>query len=266
MRRLIATVVAAALVLALPGGVAAAPPPNDLPGGAIALTGAIPAAIAQDTSEATVTSADDVGCGQGGLDLATVWYTLTPTQDLRVLIDTSASDYRVGINLFGPGTPTPETIELCTEVQQVADLTAGTTYWLMFADIDEDGTNGGQLSVTLGEAPPAIEVTFTVDPVGKVVQRQGIVTLTGTISCSDVPDNAFIELALRQRIGKYTVRGFSGFDGAPCGPEPMKWTAEFVGDNGRFGGGKAELDVLAAACDPIQCGEFQQTVSVRLRR
>jgi hypothetical protein len=266
MRRLSAIVVALALVLVLPAGAAAAPPLNDLPGGATALTGTIPAPIAQDTTQATVSAADDVGCGQGGFDEATVWYTITPAQDIRLLVDTSGSDYRVGINLFGPGAPTPDTIELCTEVQQVANLTAGTTYWLMFADIDENGINGGQLAATFGEAPPPIDVTLTVDRVGKVVQRQGIVTLTGTITCSDVPDDAFIELVLRQRIGKYSVRGFSGFDGAQCGPEPFEWTAEFTGENGRFGGGKAEVDVFAAACDPLQCGEFQQTFSVRLRR
>jgi hypothetical protein len=257
---------ALSLVLVLPAGAAAAPPPNDLPGGAIALTGTIPAPIAQDTTQATVTSADDVGCGQGGLDQATAWYTIAPTQDVHLMIDASASSYRVGINLFGPGTPSPDTVVQCTEVSQIIDLAAGTTYWLMFADIDEDGVNGGQLAVTFSEAPPAIAITFTVDRTGKVVQRQGVATLTGTIACSAVPDDVFVELTLRQRVGKYVIRAFSGFDASGCGPEPMPWSAEFVADNGRFGGGKVDLDVFAAACDPLQCGEFQQTFSGRLRR
>ena len=105
MKRLIAVVAALALVLVLPAGAAAAPPPNDLPGGAIALTGTVPAPIAQDTSEATVTEDDDVGCGSGGVDQATVWYTITPAQDVHLLIDASESSYRVGINTFAPGTP-----------------------------------------------------------------------------------------------------------------------------------------------------------------
>src|SRR5688572_29915068 len=107
MRRLTAICIAVALDLVLPAGVSAAAPANDLPAGAIVLSTTLPQSFSQDTTEATVTPADDIGCGQGGLDIATVWYTFTPASDVRLLIDASASSYHVGVNVFG----TPPTVD-----------------------------------------------------------------------------------------------------------------------------------------------------------
>ena len=59
------------------------------------------------------------------------------------------------------------------------DADAGTTYYLMFADID-GGANGGQLEVSLDVAPPPIEVNLTVDGTGKVNSKSGEAMVGGT--------------------------------------------------------------------------------------
>jgi hypothetical protein len=256
-------VAAATLLLAVaPGTAMAAAPANDLPAGAIALT-TLPASIDQDTTEATVTT-DDVGCGAGGVDLATVWYTLTLPQDTRVAVDASASDYGVGINVFD-GTPSPDTLIDCAEPALVFDATGGTTYYLMFADPDGDNVNGGHLVVSLTEAPPPIDVTATVDPIAKVNSRTGEVLVGGTITCSSETSDAYVSVDLGQALGRFRIHGY-GDTGTDCGTTPTQWWVTLTGDNGRFGPGKATANVDAFACDQFSCSDAYLTASLRVRK
>jgi Family of unknown function (DUF6299) len=259
---LIAAAGASIAILATQTGLAlAAPPSNDLPAGADAIT-SIPATITQDTTEATV-STDDLGCGVGGTDQATVWYTVTLSAATTIMIDASTSDYVVGINAFsGSGTPGP--LIDCAEQTLRLDVEAGTTYYVMFADIDA-GANGGQLDVTIDVAPPPIQVDLTVDPSGKVNTKTGEATVTGSITCSAATSDVFVDLNLRQSVGRFTIHGFGGA-GAECGPTPTAWVATIVGDNGKFGPGKATADVSAFACDPFTCGDAFVSAAVRLRK
>lgn len=263
MRRLLATLAALCLALGTAPAVLAAPPANDLPGGAIVVPPTIPGTVAQDTTEATV-GADDVGCGAGGVDQATVWYTFTPATDGTILIDASASDYLVGINVFA-GEASADALVVCFEVGGTLEVTAGTTYYLMFADIDGDATNGGQLSVAFDEAPPPIEVTLTVDPVGRVDQRSGTAVLTGTMTCSEEAETAFLDISLAQRVGRFTIRAFGSTE-TTCGPDPVTWSAEVSPENGRLSGGRATATIFAVACDQFQCSETEHTATVKLRR
>ena len=251
------------LVATAPGMALAAAPANDLPGGAIALT-AIPATIDQNTTEATVTAADDVGCGAGGTDQATVWYTLTLASATSVLVDATGSDYSVGVNVF-EGSADSNNIVTCVEGAAAFDAAAGTTYYLMFADIDGDATNGGALHVAIDVAPPPLEVSLTVNSTGKVNQKTGEATISGTITCSRTADFSEIDVSLRQAIGRFTIHGF-GADGPECGPTPTNWFVSIAGDNGKFGAGKATADVSAFACDASSCGDASVLASVRLRK
>ena len=250
------------LVAALPGLALAAPPANDLPAGAIAYT-ALPATIDQDTSEATV-STDNVGCGSDGTDQATVWYTLTLADATAVLVDASGSDYPVGVNVF-EGTADADHLVACVEGAASFDAAAGTTYYLMFADIDGDATNGGQLHVTIDVAPPPIELSLAVNSIGKANTKTGEATISGTVTCSRAADFGDVEVSLRETLGRFTIHG-SGFDSPSCGPTPTTWFATILGDNGTFGPGKATADVSAFACDAVSCADASATASVRLRK
>lgn len=261
--RLVAVLGSLVLLGSLSGTALAVAPGNDLPGGAVAIT-AIPATINQDTTESTVTSADDIGCGSGGLDQATVWYTLTLPDTTLVLVDASASDYAVGVNAF-VGTAAPENLFNCVEGALSFEAVGGTTYVLMFADIDGDATNGGQLHVSIDVAPPPIEIALTVDPVGKVNPQTGEAAATGTISCSQPADFSEIQVNLRQAIGRFTVQGF-GFASSACEPSPTAWWVSVSGETGKFAPGRATVQVLAFACDTFSCDEESLSANLRLRR
>jgi hypothetical protein len=249
------------LVAALPGLALAAAPANDLPDGAIAV-GGIPAHFTQDTTEATVTT-DNVGCGSDGTDQATVWYSLTLPEAASILVDASASSYRVGINAFA-GTASAGTLTDCAEQGLRLDVAANTPVLLMFADIDGDA-NGGQLDVQIDTAPPPLDVTLAVDPSGKVNPKTGEALVTGTITCSTATSDAGVDLELREPVGRFTIRGFGG-TGVACGPEPTPWVVSVTGEGGRFGPGRATVNASAFACDPFSCDDAFASVSVRLRK
>ena len=260
-QRAVAGLAALLLLAAQPGLILAAAPANDLPDGAVAIT-EIPAHVTLDTTEATTTT-DNVGCGSDGTDQATVWYSLTLPAATSVLVDASASGYRVGINAF-VGTAEADTLIACAEQGLRLDVEASTTVLLMFADVDGEA-NGGQLDVHIDVAPPAIDLSLTVDPVGKVDPRTGEALVTGTVSCSMATSDAGLDLELRQSLGRFTIRGFGG-SGLECGPDPTPWAVSVVGDSGRLGPGKATVNVSAFACDLFTCDDVFESISVRLRK
>ncbi len=239
-------------------------PENDLPSGAIALAPSLPQFIGQDTTGATVTT-DDIGCGFGGFNQASVWYTFSPASDLNLAVDSAGSTYDVGINVFA-GVADPEALVTCFAWAGTVELQGGVTYYLMFADINpEDAVNGGWLSATLDVAAPPIEMALTVDPRG-VVTKSGEATITGTLTCSIVASFAEVSLTVRQSLGRFTIHG-SSYSAAECGPSPTPWKVTVVGDNGRFAGGNATVDANAFACDNKEsCDDEFVTASVRLGR
>jgi hypothetical protein len=252
-----------ALLLAVTAGpVAAAPPGNDLPSGATVVPLPLPFTDIVDTSEATVTT-DDVGCGAGGWDQASVWYSITPDTDIRVAIDASASSYATGLNLF---VATPTNLVACTWSTLVWNLEAGTTYYVMAADIDDDGVNGGTLEVTFDVGPPPLELSVTIAPTAKVDSKSGTVTVSGTLTCS--MDTPHVEqlVIVRQTVGRFTIRGGS-WDIASCDEGgPVAWTATLTGENGTFGGGRASVEVSVFGCSWSECTEAFASRSVSLRR
>ena len=262
MKRTVMLAVVAMMLATLlgPATVAAAAPSNDLPAGAIALPDTLPQTIDQDTTEATVTT-DDVGCGAGGTDVATVWYTFSPASDAELFISTEKASYGVGINVFDT-TPDAEHLIACFEGADFVGLEAGHVYYLMFADIDGDAANGGSLLVDLATPPPPIEIDVTIDPRGSF-NKAGEATITGSISCSSTADFAELNTSIRQSFGRFIVHG-SAFDAIECGPSPTTWKATITGDNGKFAGGRATVEVSAFACGTGSCNETFVTSTVRL--
>jgi len=232
---------------------AGAKPPNDLPSGAIAVVDSLPQTVSQTTTGATVGRKDDVGCGAGGVDQATVWYTFTPTADESVLVDASASSYEVGVNVF-ESVADPDHLVNCSSGALIFDASAGTTYYLMFADIDGDATNGGTLTFTVDHAPPPLGVTLTVNPTATLSGNGSVATISGTITCSGTADFAEVDGFLTQTLGRFKVVG-SGSTEPTCGPTPEAWSMDVTGETGRFGGGNIDAQVSAFACDALTCGD-----------
>jgi len=264
MKRLaVLMAVLAALALTAAPVAAAAKPANDLPGGAIAISASLPQTISQDTTSATVGRKDDVGCGAGGLDQATVWYTFTPSSSEAIIVDASASSYAVGVNVFD-SVPDQDHLVTCVEGAAIFDAVAGTTYYLDLADIDGDATNGGTLNMTVDVAPPPLSINLTVDPNATLSSRGSIVTVTGTITCNRTADFAEVDAFLTQTIGRFKVVGFgSAFPN--CGPSPSSWSLDVTGETGRFSGGTIDAQISAFACDSFSCGDAFTETSVKVR-
>jgi hypothetical protein len=245
--------------------VLAAAPSNDDFAGATVIPG-LPYSETLDTSEATSDPSDaelNTECGAPALD-ASVWYTFTPTADMAVLVDVSASDYSAGVFVAtgSPGAFGP--VEACGPGMVVFSAVAGTTYALMIIDDQQDGTgNGGTLELSVTEAPPPPEIDITVDAVGRFNSQTGSVTLTGTVTCTDGAF-AFIDVQLTQQVGRFTIRGF-GFVEVLCDGTAQPWTIEVLGDTGLFKGGQAVAVAFGQACE-FDCGFAEETATVRLRR
>ena len=264
MSRLLRALTAASILLVAIGSapVAAAAPSNDLPSAAAAV-GALPYTFAQDTTEATVTT-DDVGCGAGGVDLATVWYAITPAQDATLEIDTQPSDYLVGINVFAGSADAAHLVDCASDLLRF-DATAGVTYYLMFADINDDGVNGGLLDGEVRVAAPPINVSITIDTIGTAHPKTGEARITGTMTCDRPAEYAEVTVDLRQVVGRFYTLGMGGAS-VDCSPTPTPFETIVGGENGMFRGGRASAKVTAFACEGGSCGDASLDVDLRLRR
>jgi hypothetical protein len=256
-----------ALVLALAGvspALAAAPANDTFPGATVASVGF---SEVLNTTEAT-TDADDAqlntNCGAPATD-ASVWYAIDGT-DTTVIVDVSGSDYSAGV-LVGVGSQGNLDLVTCGPGAVAFFAAAGTTYYLIAIDdqLNGDGLNGGQLSISFNEAPPPPTVDITVNRYGTFNSKTGTATISGTYTCTN---GDFIDLFVdaRQRVGRLFIFG-SGefFDFGTCDGTSHTWSAEVLPQNGLFKGGKSLTVNFAISCGPFECGVgfVEQTVQLR---
>jgi hypothetical protein len=267
MRRLsISVCLVSILSLLLAAPVLAAPPSNDTFGGAVVI-GALPFDDMVDTTEAT-TDADDAAwnasCGAPATD-ASVWYSFTSASDIGVLVDTAGTDYTAGIAIV-TGSPGSFATVACGPDAVGFFAAAGETYSIIVFDDQFDGEgNGGMLVLTVEEAPPPPAVEVTVNPTALFDSATGVATVGGTVTCTGDVVFSFLDVELRQSVGRFIISGFGSTD-FPCDGMTHAWSVEIAPQNGLFKGGKAAALTFAVACDALdQCGESFQEVTVRLK-
>ncbi len=85
-------------------------------------------------------------------------------------------------------------------------------------------------------------------------------TCTGAIA----DGKNYIEVGLTQAVGRFKISGM-GTTQFTCDGATYAWSAQVPGDNGRFGGGKAQLSGRAFACSDTACAyaEFNRTVTLK---
>jgi hypothetical protein len=162
----------------------------------------------------------------------TVWYQFTPSENLRINVSTGGTRYDTNIFVF-TGTRGNLTLVECNPLPRSVtfDAVAGETYFFLVASAEQAG---GDLvfTVRLG-----IEVGVTIDSVGTVNPSTGVVTITGTVSCSRP---AFFELGAGVQQRDVQASQGSLFAAGQCdGVSP--WQGEAQGENGRFVPGTAEV-------------------------
>ncbi len=223
------------------------------------------------TTEATGAPTDP-GCFSepGDPGNPTVWYSYTPSTDVFVQADTFGSNYDTTLSAYvdeggelAQIDCNDDTFSLQSAV--VLDIAAGETIFFMvgtFGGFPFEEGQVGELVFNVGPPPPPVEIELAVDPVGRVTPRDGVATVTGTVTCSEP---ALVEMfgQLRQRSGRFFVDGF-GFDGFECdGETPFSLT--IPGANGLFSAGRAEAIIEAGAFGPggFAFDFFEGTIRLR---
>jgi len=261
-----AAVIVLGTVVATAAPAFAAAPGNDTYAGRT-VVGSVPFSETVDTSEAT-TDADDAElnaqCGAPATD-ASVWYQVTADADTGMVVDISQSSYSAGA-IVATGSPGAWSLVDCAPGAVGWSAAAGEVYTILTFDDQLDGSgNGGTLNITFDLTPPPPTIDVTLDPVGQFNAKTGSATVSGTVTCTGEAEFAFLDVELRQAVGRIsTVHGF-GFSDVTCDGVTHKWTAEVFPDNGKFAGGHAAEVTFAVACGAFDCGfDFEQR-TVRLR-
>jgi len=192
-----------------------APPVNDDVDNAIAID-MLPFTDMRDTYSAT-TSSDDPYCGYNS---ASVWYSFTPATDMRVELDSSASNYPTTISVY-TGPRGYWGYVSCNYTDRVRfDAVAGQTYYIMIGTY----AIGGNLSFLIKLAPPPLTIDATLDNVGYVVPTTGIVTVTGTVTCNQ---SSYINGwgYVQQKVGKGLIQGYVYIYGNCDLTTPLAWSS-----------------------------------------
>jgi hypothetical protein len=163
-------------------------------------------------------------------------------------IDARASDYLVGVNLFASSADETGRID-CNNDALAFDATAGTTYFLLFADVNDDGINGGSLRADVIVAPPSLNVSLNVEPTAKVHPKTGQVLITGTIACDRQAEFAEVSIGLRLATGRFITVG-GGADSTSPGPTRAPWSAIVTSENDRFTAGLAMVQTAGWPLPP----------------
>ena len=223
------------------------PPINDDVDNAI-LVDALPSSDARKTSGAT-TGYDDPYCGYNG---ASVWYSFSPSADMRVELDSSVSGYQTSISVY-TGPRGAWGYISCNYSDRVRfDAIAGQTYYIMIGTY----ATGGSLSFSMRLAPPPLTIKATLDQFGSVVPSSGVATVTGTVTCNQI---SYVNGwgYVQQKVGKGLIQGYVYIYGY-CDPAlPLVWSSTLTSQpvqqigHGRaatlFTGGKAVATINVSA-------------------
>lgn len=254
-----AIVVGMALVPLAAGPASAAPPDNDVPGGAVALN--LGDTVTQDTSQATTDAgdaADNTNCGAPFTN-ASVWYSYTPDAKSNVVLDTSASSYEAGLMIFD-GTPSADSLLACGPVAVGFTAHPGTTYTIMAFSDNE--VIGGSLVLSLKNAPtPTVHVKVAKG--GVAFHGGGGARIHGTYRCTHDESFGGVTATLLQRAGRLKIQGQGGAE-VRCNGKTHPWKARVVSPVGTYAKGHAQADVTIFACGILVCRQAKASAHVTL--
>jgi hypothetical protein len=173
----------------------------------------------------------------------TVWYSLTPSEAGYITASTAGTAH---MNVLSVWTGQRGDLDLVAglawygEPLRVA-VAADTTYYLMVGNYGHADPALLYLSVDTFVPPSPLESEFTIDPTGTVNTKTGLVTVSGTISCSAAAWFS-LEVDIHQRMGRFQVLG-SRDSGGRCGPDGLTtWSATARSSgSGMFGAGQATV-------------------------
>jgi hypothetical protein len=261
-RLLSLTVCIAALTLLNAAPALAAAPSNDNFASPTIVADPLPVTDSISTVDATTEATDPVPDCSGSVG-HTVWYSYTPSADGSVQADTLGSDYDTVLSVWTGAAGSLSQVGCNDDFdfgqsQLTFAATGGTTYYLMVGSFGP--VDGGNLEFTVSVGLPPLLQALSVDSRDKVAPKTGIVTLSGTVTCSR-EGSVEIGAILSQRIGRVLISGL-GFTEAEVDCSGVtRWTLTLSADNGLFTGGRANVD--AAAFSGFEFLEIRSTVHLR---
>jgi hypothetical protein len=213
-----------------------------------------------DTTKATTDAIDAQAlesCGQPAV-AATVWYAL-PGDGSRVLIDLRGTDYVPGLAVV-TGRPGNFKFVTCDAYYTGFDTKAGTTYYVMAFDSQEDGGSvGGSLSITFVKSVRP-KLTFNVGSSGTLDASSGSATISGTYTCNTGYQNEFT-VFVDAKQGK--VVGHGEFNGR-CDGKLRSWAAVVTPESGTFKAGKLKTTSFGIASNFDQGVAYEIELAVEL--
>ncbi len=187
----------------------------------------------------------------------TVWYSFTPAENMRIVVDPSGTDYspvllsayggsrgalyNIGCNLIYTSPDYPSQ-------PLVVYVYANQTVYFMVGSYDSNP--GGNLKLKV-DVLPALAISLNIDPDGSVNRLTGDAMIHGTVTCSR-PASGSMSINLSQRAGRFNViRGSSNLQYS-CGisnSTTTAWNATVRGSNGPFNAGQVSVEAFASAYD-----------------
>jgi hypothetical protein len=239
------------------------PPANDESTSATPVP-AIPFAISEDATNATVALTDPWCYGSS----QSVWFKYTPSADVRLEANTFGSSYDTTLSVYTGNPPSGLIQKACNDdsgstpqSRVIFDATAGTTYYFMVGSLYYP-VPSAQLVFNVKKGPPPFSIAPTVNQFGSVSNQTGAVTVSGTVTCNAPSYITLFGQVKQMRQGMPVAGFFSTW--VPCdGPTP--WSANVISlgvqlGHGRsallFGAGRANVGVQANGFDP-DTGEFK---------
>jgi hypothetical protein len=123
----------------------------------------------------------------------------------------------------------------------------------------------GSLLIPAARAQEAF--TVTVSMASATLEKSGVVTVTGTLTCSKPAVEAWVEADVRQPVGRVqTIHGY-GYDDElnTCDVTPQPVEAVLVPQDGKFAPGPAYVTIYASACTLHYCSSDAQTKPFKLK-
>jgi hypothetical protein len=239
-------------------------PPNDKIDHAVAVS-AFPFRATLDTTTATTDAVDtqaNASCGAPATGNS-VWYRFRPGPNHHnIFVDASASDYFAGV-LIAKGTPGALTTVSCGLFFVSANLTPGTTYYIMV--FDAFGGGGGTLRLHIDDAP---SIALNVHE-HTLIDPHGVAHLTGTYSCTHAR-SLHVFGTLIEIVGDKVAVGHFDTLGVPapiCNGLLHPWTGLVLPPNtSPFAPGQAAAFTKALACGDVACTQVGKTTVVDLTR
>ncbi|HJR44803.1 MAG TPA: hypothetical protein VJ927_04305 [Actinomycetota bacterium] len=174
---------------------ALAAPANDSPESAQEVA-SVPFSATVNNSEATTGQTEPTGCGMG----KAVWYSFTPSQDMRVEASTGGNvDTVIGVYT---GTAGSMNMITCNDwyygenalIRWNAEQ--GTTYMVAVGGYSQ--YSSGEIRVNIKSIPTDLEMTLEFDPVQWISAASENPVVLGTLDCSVPVDNVLVSLYLEQ--------------------------------------------------------------------